>query len=173
MAEIYSLGAVRRLANVAVRVGVWTGIAPAGFYLLTVRGRKSGRPRSTPVIVLTQGGNRWLVAPYGERAWVKNARAAGQVTLSRRRQQETVPVEEVGAITAAPILKQYLRDTPVTRRFFGVTTECAVGGFHERGSGACCLSARPASVPSSVAGPTRTRHGCRDSVLHKTAAGVL
>ncbi len=129
MAEVYRLSAMRRLANVAVRIGVWTGITPARFYLLTVRGRKSGRPRSTPVIVLTQGGNRWLVAPYGERAWVKNARAAGQVTLSRRRQQETVPVEEVGAITAAPILKQYLRDTPVTRRFFGVTADAPLMDF--------------------------------------------
>jgi len=116
MAEVYRLGAV-------------TGIAPARFHLLTVRGRKSGRPRSTPVIVLTQGGNRWLVATYGERAWVKNARAAGHVTLSRGRQQETVPVEEVGAITAAPLLKQYLRETPITRTFFAVTADAPLVDF--------------------------------------------
>jgi deazaflavin-dependent oxidoreductase (nitroreductase family) len=129
MAEVYSLGVVRRLINVAVRVGVWTGIAPARFYLLTIRGHKSGRTRSTPIIVLTQGGARWLVAPYGERAWVKNVRAAGEVTLSRRGQQTTVPVEEVGAITAAPILKQYFRDTPITRRFFGVTADAPLAAF--------------------------------------------
>jgi deazaflavin-dependent oxidoreductase (nitroreductase family) len=129
VSEVYRLDAVRRLANVAVRVGVWTGIAPARFYLLTVRGRKSGRPYSLPVIVLTQEGTRWLVAPYGERAWVKNARAAGEVILGRGRQRETVPVEEVGAVTAAPILKQYLRDTPITRQFFGVTAEAPLEDF--------------------------------------------
>ncbi len=129
MGEVYRLGFVRRLANVAVRVGVRTGIAPKRFYLLMVRGRESGMVHSTPVIVLTQGGNRWLVAPYGERAWVKNARAAGQVTLTRGRQRETLAVEEVGAITAPPILKQYLRDTPVTRRFFDVSADAPLVDF--------------------------------------------
>lgn len=126
MAEVYRLGFVRRLGNLAMRVGVWTGLAPKRFYLLTVRGRTSGRLHSTPLIVLTRGAGRWLVAPYGERAWVKNARVAGEVTRRRGRHRETVMVDEVAPITAAPILKQYLRETPITRRFFAVTPDASL-----------------------------------------------
>lgn len=50
--------------------------APTG--ILTVCGRRSGRRYSTPVQLVLGGGERWLVAPYGEREWVKNARAAGE-----------------------------------------------------------------------------------------------
>ncbi len=125
----YRLGLMRRFTNAAVWFGVRMGIAPKRFYLLTVRGRKSGRPRSTPIIVLARGEERWLVAPYGERAWVKNARAAGQVTLGRGFQQEKVAVEEVGALEAAPVLKQYLSETRITRRFFKVTPAASLADF--------------------------------------------
>ncbi len=125
----YHLGLMRSLTNAAVWFGVRMGIAPKRFYLLTVRGRKSGRPRSTPIIVLARGDERWLVAPYGERAWVRNARAAGQVTLGRGFQKETLAVEEVGALEAAPVLKQYLSKTPITRRFFKVTPAASLADF--------------------------------------------
>ena len=125
----YRLGFMRHLLNVAVRIGVRTGIAPKRFHLLMVRGRKSGRLRSTPIVVLTRGGERWLVAPYGEREWVKNARAVGRVTLSRALHKETVLVEEVGALEAAPVLKQYLGETPITRRFFRVAPNAPLAEF--------------------------------------------
>jgi deazaflavin-dependent oxidoreductase (nitroreductase family) len=112
-----------------VRVGVWTGLAPERFQLLVVPGRLSGRPRSTPIIVHVQGGHRWLVAPYGERAWVKNARAAGRVTLRRGWRAETAAVEEVGALEAAPVLKQYLIETPITRPFFAATPDAPLADF--------------------------------------------
>ena len=51
---------------------------------------------STPVSIVQVGGERWLVAPYGERNWVKNARAAGWVELRRGRSRERLTVEEVG-----------------------------------------------------------------------------
>jgi len=115
--------------NVVVRIGVRTGVAPKRFHLLTVRGRKSSRPRSTPIIVFTHGGKRWLVAPYGEREWVKNARAAGQVILSRALHTTTLTVEEVGPLEAAPVLKQYLSETPITRRFFKVAPDASLAEF--------------------------------------------
>jgi deazaflavin-dependent oxidoreductase (nitroreductase family) len=129
MADTYQLWEGRRLLNALVRVAVRLGVAPKRFYLLTVRGRKSGRLYSIPIIVLTRGGERWLIAPYGERAWVRNARAAGRVTLSRGRQRETLAVREVGPEDAAPILKQYLGQTPITRRFFDVTPQAPLADF--------------------------------------------
>ncbi len=123
MAETYRLTLPRLMANAAMRAALWAGVAPKRYALLTVRGRKSGRQFSTPVIILDRPDGRWLVSPYGEREWVKNARAAGQVTLSRGRRRATVPIEEVGVDEAAPVLKDYLAHTPITRPFFDVTPD--------------------------------------------------
>jgi len=87
-------------------------------YLLTVRGRKSGRLYSTPVMLVEEHRKRWLVTPYGEVNWVRNARAVGQVTLSRGRRTETVRIVELGPEESAPVLKQYITEIPITRPFF-------------------------------------------------------
>ena len=44
--------------------------------LVTIRGRKSGLPRTTPLAVIEVGGGRWIWAPWGEVQWVRNLRAA-------------------------------------------------------------------------------------------------
>jgi deazaflavin-dependent oxidoreductase (nitroreductase family) len=129
MAATYRLSVGRRAINALMRAALWAGLAPPRFALLTVPGRRSGKQHSTPIIMLRRGGARWLVAPYGERAWVKNARAAGQVTLSRGRRRVTVPVEEVGAEEAGPVLKGYLVQTPITRPFFDVAPDSPLADF--------------------------------------------
>jgi hypothetical protein len=75
------------------------------------------------------GDRRWLVAPYGEREWVKNARAAGEVELTRARKTTRHAVEEVGPEEAAPVLREYLRTTPVVKRFFAVGRDDALEAF--------------------------------------------
>ena len=52
-------------------------------YLLQVRGRKSGKVYSTPIDLLEKNGKRFLVAPRGRAQWVRNAEAAGEVTLKK------------------------------------------------------------------------------------------
>src|SRR5208282_2723296 len=52
-------------------------------YLLQVRGRKSGKLHSTPIDLLELDGKRFLVAPRGRTQWVRNAEAAGEVTLKK------------------------------------------------------------------------------------------
>src|SRR5580693_1332312 len=52
-------------------------------YLLQVRGRKSGKLYSTPIDLLERNGKRYLVAPRGRTQWVRNAEAAGEVTLKK------------------------------------------------------------------------------------------
>jgi deazaflavin-dependent oxidoreductase (nitroreductase family) len=77
-------------------------------YLLEVRGRKTGRLHSTPVDLLELNGKSYLVAPRGRTQWVRNAEAAGGVTLkkgSTRRKFRLSPIPD----TAKPqILKAYL-----------------------------------------------------------------
>ncbi len=117
MAQTYRLTRPRRLVNVVIRRLALFGLGGRHTYLLTVRGRKTGRLHSTPV-TLIENGERWLVAPYGEVGWVRNARAAGNVTLRRGRRSETVDIEQVGPTEAAPVLREYIRRVAVTRPFF-------------------------------------------------------
>lgn len=128
MAKCYRLGIGRRLVNRLVRLLLPLGWGPRHTYLLTTRGHTTGRPRATPVTLVEQGDERWLVAPYGEVGWVRNARAAGVVTLSRGRRSETVTIVELDRQAAAPVLKAYVARVPVTRPFFdaGVTSPLAV-----------------------------------------------
>ncbi|MGB0031937.1 MAG: nitroreductase/quinone reductase family protein, partial [Candidatus Sulfotelmatobacter sp.] len=62
-------------------VGIGLGFSYT--YLLEVRGRKSGKLYSTPINLLERQGKRFLVAPRGRTQWVRNAEAAGEVTLKR------------------------------------------------------------------------------------------
>ncbi|MGH3129039.1 MAG: nitroreductase family deazaflavin-dependent oxidoreductase, partial [Gaiellaceae bacterium] len=113
----------RRALNAFVRPLARLGLAGPHTHLLTVRGRTTGRPWSTPVSIVRNGDERWLVAPYGERNWVKNARAAGWVELQRGRRRERLSVTEVEAERAVPVLREYYRRFRVTRPFFDVTLE--------------------------------------------------
>jgi deazaflavin-dependent oxidoreductase (nitroreductase family) len=54
---------------------------PGGRPTLTVRGRRSRRPISTPVRVFEFDGARYLVSIAGQSHWVRNLRAVGQGEL--------------------------------------------------------------------------------------------
>jgi hypothetical protein len=92
MAWVYRLGLWRRLVHRMIGFLLPVGASPPCTYLLTVSGRKSGYPYSVPVILVEEGGKRWLVAPYSEVGWVRNVRAAKQGILSRGRRFETVRI---------------------------------------------------------------------------------
>jgi hypothetical protein len=78
------------------------------------------------VSIVRLGDERWLVAPYGGRNWVRNARAAGWVELRRGRIREELDVEEVAPAVAVPVLREYYRLGRVTRPFFDVSLEDSV-----------------------------------------------
>ncbi|HEY0951083.1 nitroreductase/quinone reductase family protein [Nocardioides sp.] len=96
-----------RLANRRLTRMVGRGRGPSFIRLLTVTGRRTGRPHTTPVVPVVRGADRWLVAAYGEVGWVRNARAAGVVTLSRGDTAETLRAVEVGPAEAVPVLRAY------------------------------------------------------------------
>jgi deazaflavin-dependent oxidoreductase (nitroreductase family) len=120
---------LRRIGNVLLAPLARLGLAGRRTHLLTVRGRRTGTPHTTPVQLVFLGGQRWLVSPYGERQWVKNARAAGEVELTRRRRTTRHAVEEVGPAEAAPVLRQYLRSTPIVRRYFDAGRDAPLEAF--------------------------------------------
>jgi len=96
----------RRLLRVGLPMGPNT--------LLTVRGRKTGQLRSTPVAVVAIDGRRWIIGTFGEVNWVRNLRAAGQATITSNRRSEPVTSVELSATEAAA----FYRDTlgPFVRR---------------------------------------------------------
>ncbi len=116
----YRLSPGRRAINALVRPLARLGLTGPRTYLLTVPGRKTGRLWSTPVSIVTMGDERWLVAPYGDRSWVKNARAAGWVELRRGRRRERLVVEELSPEDAVRVLRRYYEQGRVTRPFFEV-----------------------------------------------------
>jgi deazaflavin-dependent oxidoreductase (nitroreductase family) len=99
-----------------------SALVTAGFvphsYLLTTRGRRTGRERRNPVLVVEHDGRRWLVAPYGAVSWVYNARAAGQVQLARRRETRVYAIREVDWQEAGAVLQRYVQIASATRQYF-------------------------------------------------------
>ena len=109
-----------------LRVGVKMG----NMTLLTVRGRKSGQPRTTPVMLTQQNGQRWLFSPYGQVNWVRNLRAAGEATLTRGRHTERICAVELSAREAAPMLKHTLAGVPsYLLPYFDVTPDSPLEDF--------------------------------------------
>jgi deazaflavin-dependent oxidoreductase (nitroreductase family) len=115
----------RRALNGLVRPLARLGLTGPRTHLLTVPGRRSGTLWSTPVSIVRLGDECWLVAPYGDRNWVRNARAAGWVELRRGRYRERLEVEELDPEAAVPVLREYYRRGRVTRPFFDVSLDSA------------------------------------------------
>jgi deazaflavin-dependent oxidoreductase (nitroreductase family) len=113
----------RRGLNAVVRPLARLGLTGQRTHLLTVPGRRTGRRWSTPVSIVEEDGERWLVAPYGSRNWVLNARAAGWVELRRGRRNERLDVVELGPAEAVPVLRRYYELARVTRPFFDVSLD--------------------------------------------------
>ncbi len=128
MGRTYRLTSLRRLANLWMHLFIRLGVAPPHYYLLRVRGRRTGRFYVTPVWIV-ENGDRYLVAPYGEVNWVKNARAARTVTLTRGLRSETLRITELDPQRSAPVLKTYLASVAVVRPFFGVRHNASVDAF--------------------------------------------
>lgn len=78
-----------------------------GPLVLTVAGRKTGKPRSTPVTPMTVDGSRYVVGGLPGADWVANARAAGTATLHQGRREQKVRMVEIPAEQARPLLRQF------------------------------------------------------------------
>jgi deazaflavin-dependent oxidoreductase (nitroreductase family) len=115
-AREFRMSRADRVGNAVFSMLARAGIGPA--HLLTTRGRKTGLLRTNPVILVEQGKQRWLVAPYGDVSWVLNARAAGRVTLRRGRDRHDYAIRPLPSVEAAPILSRYIRIAPAARPYF-------------------------------------------------------
>jgi deazaflavin-dependent oxidoreductase (nitroreductase family) len=83
--------------------------------LITVAGRTTRLPRTTPVTVVDIDGRRWVLAPFGEVNWVRNLRAAGRATLTVRRRHEQVTAAELPPAEAVTFFRDVL--APLARQY--------------------------------------------------------
>ena len=63
--------------------------------LITIAGRKTGIPRTTPIAIIEHEGRRWVWSPWGDVQWVRNLRAAGRATITVRRRRIDVAAKEL------------------------------------------------------------------------------
>jgi deazaflavin-dependent oxidoreductase (nitroreductase family) len=121
------------------------GLAPRGAVTLEVKGRLSGKPRRTPVLLIGSGGHRYLVSLAGESEWVRNLRAAGGRAVLKRRGALTVRLVELPVEERAPVIAAYISwegrasakgAARTARYYFGLSPDpslnqvAAVAGFY-------------------------------------------
>lgn len=122
-----SLG--EKLFNRAFGFLAGLGVAPSFIYLLEVRGRKSGKIYSTAVNLLELDGKQFLVAPRGRTQWVRNAEAAGEVTL-KRSSRRRFRLRALHDSEKAQVLKAYLTNyKSAVQKFFPVLPSAPVDDF--------------------------------------------
>jgi hypothetical protein len=106
------------------------GIGPSGAATLEVRGHKSGRMISFPVVIADYQGERYLVAMLGQKTnWARNLRAGDGRAVLRRGGPEEVSLVEDTSDKRAAILRRYLEVAPGARPFFTIDRHAPLEEF--------------------------------------------
>jgi len=123
-------GVVERLFGRVLTSLIRFGLIRGHFYVLEVRGRRTGRTISLPVDPLDYDGARYLVCARGNANWVRNARTAGEVTLSRAMHQRRYALRELPSAERPAVLKAYLDGfAKEVQRFFPIPKGSPVEAF--------------------------------------------
>jgi deazaflavin-dependent oxidoreductase (nitroreductase family) len=119
--------AMNRLSAVQFAAGV---LSPARAVTLELRGRRTGRTISFPLVLTDHDGEHYLVSMLGEGTnWVRNVRAAGGHAVLRRGGRRAVVLEEVEPRLRAPILRRYLALAPGARPHVPVDRHAPIAEF--------------------------------------------
>jgi hypothetical protein len=130
---LYRGGRPNRVAAILNRASAAVhalGAAPNHLITLEVRGRRSGRRISLPLVMVILEGERYLVSMLGVEAdWVRNVKAANGNAVLRHGRHEDVHLEEVAADQRAPVLKAYLKRAPGARPHLPVDKDASLAAF--------------------------------------------
>lgn len=106
------------------------GLAPRRLVTLEIRGRRSGRLISIPVVVADYQDERYLVAMLGRSAnWVRNVGATRGAAVIRHGRREAVKLEPVEPAARAAILRRYLELAPGARAHIPVDRRASLSEF--------------------------------------------
>ena len=107
-----------------------TGIARRRMVTLEVTGRTSGKVHELPVMVIHQGGERYIGSMLGDDvAWVRNVRAAGGRATIRAGRRTPVILVEIAPALRPPLLKAFLQVAPGARPHIPVDKDAPVSAF--------------------------------------------
>src|SRR5438046_5400442 len=134
MAKTYKAPTFVRIGNILTLTLLRAGVKLVGpgnypMYLLTVRGRKSGQPRTVPIAIWEHNGKRYVGSVYGIVDWVRNLRAAGEAILTRGRRSGTVNVRALPKGEAALVLREDIKGGNPFARNYGVTADSSLEDF--------------------------------------------
>ena len=119
-----------RLQNQLSALLFAAGIWPARAGALEVRGRRSGKIVSFPVVIADYEGERYLVSMLGSRSnWVRNLEADGGRAQLRHGKREAVTLIEIDPALRAPIIRRYLALAPGARPHIPVDRTAPIGEF--------------------------------------------
>jgi len=88
------------------------GLAVGTQHILTIPGRTTGRPRSTPVSIVSVAADRYIVSTGSGTEWVRNARRSKRATLRRGRLVESIVLVELSVEQRGPILRAFPVQVP-------------------------------------------------------------
>jgi deazaflavin-dependent oxidoreductase (nitroreductase family) len=126
------------MLNPLVRRLIGVGVPFGPNVLLTVRGRRSGLPRTFPVALMQAGGRLLVQSPYGEPNWVHNLRADPHAILVRGDRRDEVEAVELPPEIAAPLIRDavapYMRrrlTAALARLFIPVSRDASIDEYVE------------------------------------------
>jgi deazaflavin-dependent oxidoreductase (nitroreductase family) len=125
-----------KIANKIVIASQRAGLPMGTMRLLTVTGRKTGKPRTTPVSPLTVDGQRYVIGGFTRGDWVANARANGDAILAHGRCRERIRLLELPERERGPIMRAFPAEVPHGVFMFlkmGIAEEATPEAF-ERGA---------------------------------------
>jgi hypothetical protein len=106
------------------------GVAPNYLVTLEVRGRRSGRTISLPLVMVFIEGQRYLLSMLRANVdWVRNVKAAGGNVTLRHEVREQVHLEEIALERRAPVLQAYLKRAPGARPHLPVNKDPPLSEF--------------------------------------------
>jgi hypothetical protein len=89
------------------------GALPYPLPVLVVAGRRSGRPRRTPLTVHDRAGERFVLGGFPAADWIRNVRAAdGRAVLVTDGVEERVRLVELDPARAEPVLREWPQVSP-------------------------------------------------------------
>lgn len=149
------------ILNPLIRRLIGSGLPFGPNVLLTVRGRKSGQPRTFPIALMAADGRSFVQSPYGEVNWVQNLRASPDAVLTVKGRPAEVEAVELAPEAAGPFLRDafapYLRgrvSAAFARLFVPLRRDSTLGDYveHVRTHPMFELRPRAAAGPAEVSG---------------------
>lgn len=117
---------INRITSVVASLGVGRS------EVMTTTGRRSGVSREVPISPIVVEGVEYLVAPYGEVAWVHNVRANPVVNLRLGSRRRRARLEEVTGEVAAPVIAAYHARERFSRPYMDVPENPTLDDFAEK-----------------------------------------